>query len=60
MSVTDLTEQLVQNEQLVAQLKELVRDKDNELCVKEQQLKVLCMHIKFVYYIEMKMNSVVS
>nr|XP_028584229.1 golgin subfamily B member 1-like isoform X2 [Podarcis muralis] len=39
MSVTDLTEQLVQNEQLVAQLKELVRDKDNELCVKEQQLK---------------------
>ncbi|XP_034972641.2 golgin subfamily B member 1 isoform X4 [Zootoca vivipara] len=39
MSVTDLTEQLVQNEQLVAQLKELVRDKDNELCLKEQQLK---------------------
>ncbi|XP_061466712.1 golgin subfamily B member 1-like isoform X3 [Rhineura floridana] len=39
MSVTDLTEQLVQTEQLVAQLKELVKEKDNELRHKEQQLK---------------------
>ncbi|XP_072322860.1 uncharacterized protein [Scyliorhinus torazame] len=38
-SVTDLTEQLIQNEQLVLQLKELIREKDNQLHVKDQFLK---------------------
>ncbi|XP_078077089.1 uncharacterized protein LOC144498965 isoform X2 [Mustelus asterias] len=38
-SVTDLTEQLAQNEQLVLQLKELIREKDNQLHVKDQLLK---------------------
>ncbi|XP_048463161.1 golgin subfamily B member 1-like [Rhincodon typus] len=38
-SVADLTEQLAQNEQLVLQLKELVREKDNQLHVKDQLLK---------------------
>ncbi|XP_009070347.1 PREDICTED: golgin subfamily B member 1-like, partial [Acanthisitta chloris] len=39
MSVTDLTEQLTSTEQLVAQLKELVREKDAELRNKDLQLK---------------------
>ncbi|CAI5792329.1 Hypothetical predicted protein [Podarcis lilfordi] len=39
ISVTNLTEKLVQNEQLVAGLKELVREKDNELCLKAKELK---------------------
>ncbi|XP_074006025.1 uncharacterized protein [Numenius arquata] len=39
MSVTDLTEQLRSTEQLVAQLKELVREKDAELRNKDLQLK---------------------
>ncbi|XP_068801531.1 golgin subfamily B member 1-like isoform X1 [Struthio camelus] len=39
MSVTDLTEQLTSTEQLVAQLKELIREKDAELRNKDQQLK---------------------
>ncbi|XP_030307185.1 golgin subfamily B member 1-like isoform X2 [Calypte anna] len=39
MSVTDLTEQLRSTEQLVAQLKELVREKDAELQNKDLQLK---------------------
>ncbi|XP_066492491.1 golgin subfamily B member 1 isoform X2 [Tiliqua scincoides] len=39
MSVADLTEQLARTEQLVAQLKELVKEKDNELRNKEQRLK---------------------
>ncbi|XP_028939604.1 golgin subfamily B member 1-like [Antrostomus carolinensis] len=39
MSVTDLTEQLRSTEQLVTQLKELVREKDAELRNKDLQLK---------------------
>ncbi|KAM9278628.1 uncharacterized protein RDI95_008746 isoform 3-T3 [Morus bassanus] len=39
MSVTDLTEQLSSTEQLVTQLKELVREKDAELQNKDLQLK---------------------
>ncbi|XP_068004531.1 golgin subfamily B member 1-like isoform X2 [Melanerpes formicivorus] len=39
MSVTDLTEQLASTEQLVAQLKELVREKDAELRKKDLQFK---------------------
>ncbi|XP_042319928.1 golgin subfamily B member 1-like isoform X3 [Sceloporus undulatus] len=39
MSAADLTEQLSQTEQLVIQLKELVKEKENELHNKEQQLK---------------------
>ncbi|XP_062434020.1 golgin subfamily B member 1-like isoform X2 [Rhea pennata] len=39
MSVADLTEQLTRTEQLVAQLKELVREKDAALRDKDQQLK---------------------
>ncbi|XP_010290974.1 PREDICTED: centromere protein F-like [Phaethon lepturus] len=39
MSVTDLTEQLASTEQLVTQLKELVREKDAELRNKDLQLK---------------------
>lgn len=42
MSVTDLTEQLASTEQLVTQLKELVREKDAELRTKDLQLKVPC------------------
>lgn len=44
MSVTDLTEQLASTEQLVIQLKELVREKDAELRNKDHQLKVPCMY----------------
>jgi len=43
-SVTDLTEQLTSTEQLAAQLKELLREKDAELRNKDLQLKVLCVH----------------
>ncbi|KAM4665430.1 uncharacterized protein AAGF69_005901 isoform 3-T3 [Amazona ochrocephala] len=39
MSVTDLTDQLTSTEQLVTQLKELVREKDAELRSKDLQLK---------------------
>ncbi|XP_071415396.1 golgin subfamily B member 1-like isoform X2 [Pithys albifrons albifrons] len=39
LSVMDLTEQLTSTQQLVAQLKELVREKDAELCNKDLQLK---------------------
>ncbi|XP_009585777.1 PREDICTED: golgin subfamily A member 4-like, partial [Fulmarus glacialis] len=39
MSVTDLTEQLTSTEQLVTQLKELVKEKDAELRNKDLQLK---------------------
>ncbi|XP_029438432.1 golgin subfamily B member 1-like [Rhinatrema bivittatum] len=39
VSVGDLTEQLAQTEQLVVQLKKLIREKDNELRNKDQKLK---------------------
>ncbi|XP_030056611.1 golgin subfamily B member 1 [Microcaecilia unicolor] len=39
MSVGDMVEQLAQTEQLVVQLKELIREKDNELRNKDQKLK---------------------
>nr|XP_033784371.1 golgin subfamily B member 1-like [Geotrypetes seraphini] len=39
MSVGDMVEQLAQTEQLVLQLKELIREKDNELRNKDQKLK---------------------
>lgn len=41
--MTDLTEQLTSTEQLLAQLKELIREKDAELRSKDLQLKVLSM-----------------
>lgn len=44
MSVTDLTEQLTSTEQLVTQLKELIREKDAELRNKDLQLKVPCVY----------------
>lgn len=36
----EMAERLGQTEQLVAQLKELIREKDAALCSKDQQLKV--------------------
>ncbi|XP_074921356.1 uncharacterized protein LOC116825211 isoform X2 [Chelonoidis abingdonii] len=39
MSVADLTEQLTHTEQLVTQLKELIREKDNELRNRDNRLK---------------------
>lgn len=42
--MTDLTEQLTSTEQLVTQLKELVREKDAELRNKDLQLKVPCVY----------------
>ncbi|XP_070617438.1 golgin subfamily B member 1-like isoform X2 [Erythrolamprus reginae] len=39
MSVADLTEQLSQTKQLIAQLKELVKEKDNDLNKKDKQIK---------------------
>uniref|UniRef100_A0A4W3JJF9 Uncharacterized protein n=1 Tax=Callorhinchus milii TaxID=7868 RepID=A0A4W3JJF9_CALMI len=38
-SVADIAEQLAHTQQLVLQLKELIRDKDNQLGVKDRQLK---------------------
>lgn len=35
-----MAERLAQTEQLVAQLKELIREKDAALCSKDEQLKV--------------------
>lgn len=56
MSVADLKEQLARTEQLVTQLKEHVKEKDNELRSKEQCFKVLCVFIKILSKQLMKMN----
>lgn len=39
-AVEEMAERLAQTEQLVAQLKELIREKDAALCSKDEQLKV--------------------
>lgn len=39
-AVEEMAERLAQTEQLVAQLKELIREKDTALCSKDEQLKV--------------------
>uniref|UniRef100_A0A6Q2ZJS1 Golgin B1 n=1 Tax=Esox lucius TaxID=8010 RepID=A0A6Q2ZJS1_ESOLU len=41
ISVAELLERLAQTEQLVTQLKELIREKDGVLCTKDEQLKEL-------------------
>lgn len=38
-SLAEVTEQLAQTEQLAAQLKEIIREKDAALCAKDEQLK---------------------
>lgn len=40
MAVEEMAERLTQTEQLVAQLKEMIREKDAALCSKDDQLKV--------------------